>query len=121
MRFPLTCRIYAGEKLLIGTAQLNPLVEGKSVAAGAFEPAPGYVQVRPVFQLFSESLDPRADPAVQMAKLAHYYRRRDGLKLRLETTTEQPVAIEWVHILDSGDYPADCRIEVKLKPAAPPK
>ena len=116
MKFPMTCRIYSGETF-IGTAQLKSPETEKAVAAGAFEPAAGYAQVRPVFQLFAQSLDPNADPAVQMAKLAHYYRRRDGLPLRLQTMAGQPVAIEWIHILDSEDDPAHCRIEVRLKPA----
>ena len=107
----MICRVLHGDTV-IGTAHLDELDDGMGTASGRFTSAPGYEDVRAVFQLFVAA-QARSGPAARDL-LDEYYRRRDALALSVlsENGNELPVSV--VHIEDYADELGADAVHIEL-------
>ncbi len=104
--------LWAGK--CIGTTNLVGIDSGMGVALGTFSPTPAYNEVRPVFRLYAQAMIAQDKGIPYDEILNDYCKKRDALRLSLETAAKHMIPVEWIDIIDLLDETGDLEVEVKL-------
>jgi hypothetical protein len=106
--------------MTLGHSELLDRDESLGVAVGAFVPGPDYLQVQPIFRLFTESNAESSAGPTDEDKLARYYAAREALGLRLIDPRGREIGTDFIHIVDYSVErgPEALEIEVAIKDPA---
>ena len=100
---------------VIGSCAFDQFDDGLAVAAGAFQPAPGYARVRSIFRRFAEAVADAPRTPVDEAEVARYYRERDALQLELLDTHGRVIPTGFIHIVDFTEEVAASASEAQVQ------
>ena len=98
----------------IGMTNLVSIDSGMGVALGTFSPTPAYDEVRPVFRLYTQVMIAQDKGIPYDEILNDYFKKRDALRLSLETAAKHLIPVEWIDIVDLLDETGDLEVEIKL-------
>ena len=98
----------------IGTTNLVSIDSGMGVVLGTFSSTPAYDKVRPVFRLYTQAMIAQNKGIPCDEILNAYFKKRDALRLSLETSAKRLIPVEWIDVVDLLDETGDLEVEVKL-------